>query len=233
MKNIFNGKRELFGNIFKDFCLSRRDINFFEDFINNRKLKLEYIKNRIQPFRQPYIDSGIDIKVFEKSICNLAERFDNDYFKTLFQTKAEPNGSQTFPDHAIFYPPFGWQYIDTKCVICKKGKPQYGCQLGNVRTIVDKFREDNWETNQHTNALISIVYYSEETGEILDSLYIPITYMMGLNPEKNQFTTNGNKGLDGNITARLPLLTDNRKILSFKEKDDIVKKIIFSNIYNW
>lgn len=231
--NVLNNRREDFGQVLKDYCVQRRDLEFFNELISWRKSKQQFIKQELKPFIIPYRNSKyITISNYVKDLDRKVETLDFHFLKSIYKTNSEPFGKQTFPDHIIYHPRLGEIYIDTKCVICKNGKPQYGSTLGNVFRLVKDFRQGNWNINPYVNAIISIVYYDEITGEILDSLFMPMTYYIRLNNDKTAFSTNGGAGISGSVCGGLPLLSDNRKFLSFNEKDDIIKNIAYSNIYN-
>lgn len=231
--NILNNRREEFGQILKDYCIERRDFKFFNELINLRKSKLQFIKKELEPFIAPYYNSKyITISNYVKDLDRKVETLDYYFLKSIYETDSEPFGKQTFPDHIIHHPRLGDIYIDTKCVVVKNGKPQYGSTLGNVFRLVKEFRQGDWNTNPYVNAIISIVYYDEITGEILDSLFMPMTYYMGLNKTKTAFSTNGVKGIAGSVCGYLPKLFDKRYIFTFKEKDELTKNITYSKIYD-
>ena len=225
--DLFGGQRFKLENVSKEFFNKYYGEDLYYELTNSNLEKMQFVIDMMKPHKAPFeLENAPDISIYNRMAASLVEWYDNKYFEQKYPTKHEPNGKQTYPDHSIIHPKYGEIYIDSKCVIVKSdtGKPQYGSGLGNYETFIEKLNTDNWYTNKYAKSIISITYYDESTGNIVDTLYMPMIYMVELNRDKDDFYVNGS----GTTRGVLPQLSFERdaNIMSYNEKEDLVKEII-------
>jgi len=214
---IFGYRKHRAYYVLEDFCNKYYDHRVY-DYLYDKSEKLKDYLNHDIPEAIKNSDPRIKI-----DIPGTIENFNADFIGG----KHVPNGDYDWPDHIIDILDYKNVHIDTKCVLVENldnsVKFSYNNGCGQIKEISNHIL-NQWKNNDDAfyTSFIIFVYYTS-SGEILDTLIMPMIYCINLRKfywdDLNSFKflckSNGNF----NVCIGLPSFTKKTGMLRLEEQE--------------